>query len=218
VFVTALYTFRMIFLVFHGPERMDSETRSHLRESPWVVTLPLVLLAIPSVLIGWFTEEPMLFGNWFGEAIQVRGDNPLDALAEYGTDPWHFLLHGITASPTFLSAAGLLTAWWLYLLKPGIPATIADRAGALYGLLKNNYYFDDFNEKVFAAGARSTGQALWRIGDQGVIDGALVNGSARFVGWLSGVTRRIQTGYLYHYAFAMFIGLAVMLGWLLIRA
>ena len=218
VFVTALYTFRMIFLVFHGRERMDAETRSHLRESPWVVTLPLVLLAIPSVLIGWFTEEAMLFGNWFGEAIQVRGPNPLDAVAEHGTDPWHFLLHGITASPVFLSAAGLITAWWLYLVKPGIPAKIAERAGGLYRLLKNKYYFDDFNDKVFAAGARSIGQGLWRIGDQAVIDGGLVNGSARFVSWLSGVSRQIQTGYLYHYAFAMFVGLAAMLGWLLIKA
>ena len=218
VFVTALYTFRMIFLVFHGRPRMDAETRSHLHESPWVVTLPLVLLAVPSVLIGWFTEEPILFGNWFGEAIQVRGEDPLAAVAAYGTDPWHFLIHGITASPTFFSAAGLLTAWWLYLLRPGIPAAIADRAGGLYRLLQNKYYFDDVNDKVFAAGARSTGNALWRVGDQTLIDGGLVNGSARVVNWLSGVSRQIQTGYLYHYAFAMFIGLAAMLGWLLIKA
>jgi NADH-quinone oxidoreductase subunit L len=208
----------MIFLVFHGSERMDAETRSHLHESPWVVTLPLILLAIPSVFIGWFTEEAVLFRNWFGEAIVVRGPDPLAAVAEHGTDPLHFLMHGVTASPTFFSAAGVIAAWWLYLFRPGLPSVIAGKASRLYRLLDKKYYFDDFNDHVVAGGARATGEALWRVGDQGVIDGALVNGSARFVGWLSGVARHIQTGYLYHYAFAMFIGLAVMLGWLLIRA
>jgi NADH-quinone oxidoreductase subunit L len=159
VFVTALYTFRMIFLVFHGRERMDAETRSHLHESPWVVTLPLILLAIPSVFIGWFTEEAVLFRNWFGEAIVVRGPDPLEALAEHGTDPLHFLIHGITASPTFFSAAGVIVAWWLYLFRPGLPAVIASKASGLHRLLDKKYYFDDFNDHVVAGGARATGEA-----------------------------------------------------------
>jgi NADH-quinone oxidoreductase subunit L len=217
VFVTALYTFRMMFLVFHGPERMDAHTREHLRESPWVVTLPLILLAIPSLLSGWLTEEGILFGNYFGSAIVVLPSH--DVLAEvgrHGTTPGYFLIHGLLAPPFLLAIAGVLTAWYLYLRRPEIPAQMARRFSGSYRLLLNKFYFDDLNERVLAPASRALGRRLWRTGDEVLIDGAMVNGSARVVGWMSGVASRVQTGYLYHYAFAMIIGLAAMLGWLLI--
>jgi NADH-quinone oxidoreductase subunit L len=217
VFVTALYTFRMIFMVFHGEERMDGHTREHLRESPWVVTVPLVLLAIPSVAIGWMTEEAILFGNYFGGAIQVLPSHDVLAeLGKHGTTPAYFLIHGLQAPPFLLATSGVLTAWFLFLRRPGIPAALVERFSGLNRLLVNKYYFDDFNEKVLAPASRALGRRLWRTGDEVLIDGALVNGSARLVGWLSGVFSRVQTGYLYHYAFAMIVGLAAMLGWLLL--
>ncbi len=217
VFVTALYSFRMFFLVFHGPERMDEHTREHVRESPWVVTLPLVLLAIPSVVSGWLAQETLLFGDYFGSSIQVSSDrNVLATLGEHGTSATEMLLHGITGAPFGLAMAGLVTAWLLYLRRPDLLPRITSRMRAVITILVNKYYFDEFNERVIAGGARGLGRGLWRFGDEILIDGLLVNGSAKFVGWMSGVVRHVQSGYLYHYAFAMIIGLAVMLGWLLI--
>jgi NADH-quinone oxidoreductase subunit L len=218
VFVTALYSFRMFFLVFHGEERMDAHTRSHLKESPWVVTLPLILLAIPSIGAGWMTEELLLFGGYFGAAIQVAPERDvLTVIGEHGTGATSFLAHGLTGAPFLLAMAGLATAWLLYLRRPDLLPGVTERFRSLNRVLVNKYYFDDLNEKVIAVGARSLGRGLWRVGDEILIDGLLVNGSARAVGWLAGVVRRVQSGYLYHYAFAMIIGLAVMLGWLLIR-
>ncbi|MGB5543001.1 MAG: NADH-quinone oxidoreductase subunit L [Gammaproteobacteria bacterium] len=217
VFVTALYTFRMMFLVFFGEERMDAHTRDHLRESPWVVTVPLILLAIPSVVIGWLTEEGILFGNYFGGSILVLPSH--DVLAEvgrHGTTPGYFLIHGLLAPPFLLAVAGVLAAWYLYLRQPQIPAKFAQRFSRLYQMLLNKFYFDDFNERLLVPASRALGRRLWRTGDEVLIDGGMVNGSARLVGWMSGVVSRVQTGYLYHYAFAMIIGLAAMLGWLLI--
>ncbi|MGB5210189.1 MAG: NADH-quinone oxidoreductase subunit L [Gammaproteobacteria bacterium] len=217
VFVTALYTFRMMFLVFFGEERMDAHTRDHLRESPWVVTVPLILLAIPSVVIGWLTEERILFGNYFGGSILVLPSH--DVLAEvgrHGTTPGYFLIHGLLAPPFLLAVAGVLAAWYLYLRQPQIPAKFAQRFSRLYQMLLNKFYFDDFNERLLVPASRALGRRLWRTGDEVLIDGGMVNGSARLVGWMSGVVSRVQTGYLYHYAFAMIIGLAAMLGWLLI--
>ena len=217
VFVTALYTFRMMFLVFHGKERMDTHTREHLHESPWVVTLPLILLAIPSLISGWLTEEAILFGNYFGGSILVLPSH--DVLAEvgrHGTTPGYFLIHGLLAPPFLLAVAGVFAAWYLYLRRPDIPARIAQRFARFYRLLLNKFYFDNFNERVLVPASLALGRRLWRTGDEALIDGAMVNGSARLVGWMSGVVSRVQTGYLYHYAFAMIIGLAAMLGWLLI--
>jgi len=217
VFVTALYTFRMMFLVFHGKERMDTHTREHLHESPWVVTLPLILLAIPSLISGWLTEEAILFGNYFGGSILVLPSH--DVLAEvgrHGTTPGYFLIHGLLAPPFLLAVAGVFAAWYLYLRRPDIPARIARRFARFYRLLLHKFYFDDFNERVLVPASLALGRRLWRTGDEALIDGAMVNGSARLVGWMSGVVSRVQTGYLYHYAFAMIIGLAAMLGWLLI--
>ena len=219
VFVTALYSFRMFFLVFHGQERMDTHTREHLRESPWVVTLPLVLLAIPSVVSGWLASEALLFEGYFGSAIQVAAERDvLAAVAEHGTSATSFLIHGMTGLPFLLALAGVATAWLLYLGRPDLLPAVTRRLRAFSRVLANKYYFDDLNEKVIAPGVRGLGKGLWRIGDEILIDGLLVNGSARLVGWLSTVVRQVQSGYLYHYAFAMIIGLAAMLGWLLLRS
>jgi len=216
VFVTALYSFRMFFLVFHGEERMDAETKSHLHESPWVVTVPLVMLAIPSAIIGWFTVEPVLFGGFFGDAIVVSESK--DVLTRLGED-WHgqvgMLAHAFKTPVLYLALSGLAAAWFLYLKRPDIPATIKEKFSGLYDLLDRKYYFDDLWIKGFAGGGRRVGTFLWEKGDQFLIDGAIVNGTAQSVGRLAGVMRQMQTGYLYTYAFAMIIGLTAFLGWLI---
>ncbi|MCH9693788.1 MAG: NADH-quinone oxidoreductase subunit L [Gammaproteobacteria bacterium] len=217
VFVTALYSFRMFFLVFHGEERMDAETKSHLHETPAVVTVPLILLAIPSAIIGWFSADAVLFGGFFGDAIQVKSVH--DALTGLNGTFWHgpaALVMHIYASPVFyLAALGVIAAWFLYLKRPDIPATIKDKFSGIYNLLDRKYYFDDLWIKGFAGVGRKLGQFLWEKGDQLIIDGILVNGTAKTVGRLAGVMRQIQTGYLYTYAFAMIIGLTALLGWLI---
>ncbi len=219
VFVTALYSFRMYFLVFHGPERIDAKTKTHLHESPWVVTVPLVLLAIPSVIIGWLTMGDVVFGDYFGSAIVVReANNVLGELAGEFHGPWAYVLHAFSAPVPYLALAGAITAWYLYLRNPALAESIRLRFRWLHTLLINKYYFDDFNEKVLARGTTGLGAVFWQIGDVIVIDGGLVNGSARLVGWASRVTRQLQSGYLYHYAFAMIIGLAVLVGWILLGA
>jgi len=216
VFVTALYSFRMFFLVFHGQERFDEHTRSHLHDPPAVVTGPLVLLAVPSVIVGWLAMESLLFGGFFGEAIHVSpARDTLAALAAGGTDsPRAMLAHALVTPALWLALAGVATAWFLYLRRPEIPGQIAARLTGVHRLLEQKYYFDALNERILAPLALRAGGLLWRAGDTAVIDGFFVNGSARAVGWLSGVVRRLQTGYLYHYAFAMFVGLALMIGWL----
>ena len=217
VFVTALYTFRMLFLTFHGEERMDRHTREQLKESPLVVTVPLLLLSIPSAMIGWYTIEPLLFGGFFGGSIKVLPSQ--DVLARLGHEfhgPAAFVLHGIKGPAFWLAMSGVATAWWVYLKNPGLSTEISRRISRLYELLVNKYYFDDFNEKIVAAGGRAVGSFLWRIGDEKIIDGGLVNGTANGIGWIAQRVRGIQTGYLYHYAFAMIFGFAILAGWLLL--
>jgi NADH-quinone oxidoreductase subunit L len=216
VLVTALYSFRMFFLVFHGKERMDEDARHHVRESPWVVTLPLVLLAIPSLIIGWPTVGPLLFGGYFADAIYVLPVH--DVLGQLGEDyhgPMAFLLHGLTSPVLYIALAGVAAAWYLYLHNPLLPKAIKERFEGIYRLLENKYYFDDFNENVLARGSRLIGQALWRGGDVAIIDGVLVDGTAKSIGRIAGIMRQWQTGYLYHYAFAMVIGMVVLIGWLI---
>ena len=216
VFVTALYSFRMFFLVFHGEERMDKETKSHLHESPWVVTGPLILLAIPSAIIGWFTVQPILFGDFFDGAIFETDRH--DVLARMAGE-WHgsfdLVTHAVFTPIFWLAAAGVFVAWFLYLKRPDILREISGRMSGLHTLLERKYYFDDLYIRGFAAGGRRVGQFLWIKGDEFIIDGVLVNGTANTVGRLAGVLRHLQTGYLYHYAFAMFIGLTAFLGWIL---
>jgi NADH-quinone oxidoreductase subunit L len=185
----ALYSFRMFFLVFHGEERMDAETKSHLHETPWVVTVPLIMLAIPSLVLAHIGE------GWHG--------------------PLGLLMHAWQTPVFWLAMAGLGTAVYLYLLRPDIPAKIKSKVGGLYNLLDRKYYFDDLYIKGFAAWGRGIGDMLWKRGDQFLIDGVLVNGTANSVGKLAGVMRQLQSGYLYTYAFAMIIGLTMFLGWLI---
>jgi NADH-quinone oxidoreductase subunit L len=216
VFVTALYSFRMFFLVFHGEERMDEKTRSHLHESPRVVTVPLVMLAIPSLVIGWFTVQPVLFGGFFGDAIHV--DHSRDVLAHMG-EHWHgplaLFMHAWQTPVFWLAMAGLAAAAYLYLLRPDLPAKIRAKSEGLYVVLDRKYYFDDLYIKGFAAWGRRIGTMFWKRGDQFLIDGVLVNGTANSVARLAGVMRQLQSGYLYTYAFAMIIGLTMFLGWLI---
>ena len=216
VFVTALYTFRMFFLVFHGKERMDEATRSHLHETPAVVTVPLILLAIPAAVIGWFTVGPVLFGNYFGDSIVVGESH--DVIGHMA-QAWHGSLalieHSVTTAVFWLAAGGVFSAWFLYLKRPDIPETIKGKLSGIYYLLERKYFFDDLYIKGFAAGGRAIGTFLWQKGDVLIIDDVLVNGTARTVGRLAGVMRQIQTGYLYTYAFSMIIGLTMFLGWMI---
>jgi NADH-quinone oxidoreductase subunit L len=214
VFVTALYSFRLFFLVFHGQERMDHHTREHLHESPRVVTVPLILLAIPSVLIGALTIGPMLFGNWFGSAISVLPEHDvLHELGETFHGPIAFGLHAVVTPTFWLAAAGVFTAWLLYIGQPQLLPAISTRLRAVQRVLERKYGFDELYIDGFAAGGRALGRLFWKGGDVALIDGVVVNGTARTVGRIAGVIRGLQTGYLYHYAFAMIIGLLVLLTW-----
>jgi NADH-quinone oxidoreductase subunit L len=228
VFVTAFYSFRMYFLVFHGEERFrhkpfppdddhghDDHGHAHTpHESPWVVTAPLVLLAIPSVVIGFMTVQPMLFGEFLKDAITVDAARH-PAMSELAKDfhgPSAMALHGLVTLPLYLAAAGVLCAWWFYLKQPSIPVAIARTFRPLVTVLENKYYMDWFNEHVLAAGARRVGIGLWKGGDQALIDGA-IDGSARGIGALAGVMRRWQTGRLYQYALVMLLGIFGLLTW-----
>ena len=265
VFVTALYTFRMYFLVFHGKERYhlvpdahhdphgtgndanpDAHVHSHEvvhaeaephgaadsgepahagdehhshegkpHESPWVVTVPLVLLAIPSLLIGYITIGPLLFGDFFkGVLIVDSARHPAMAeLAEAFHGPLAMAIHALASAPLWLAIAGVVTAFYMYLVNPAAPASILRYCGPLYRLLENKYYLDWFNENVLARGARALGDKLWSRGDRDLIDGWVVNGSWKSIGRLAGQVRLLQTGYLYHYAFAMIVGVFVLLTW-----
>ncbi len=255
VFVTAFYSFRMLFMAFHGPERFHAPApaatqasgthgsaptpaellheESHEagdepdehghhglapgelpRESPWVVTVPLILLAIPSVLAGFMAIEPMLFGSFFGNSIVVREEHAV--LWELKNE-WHgvaaFMEHGVLSLPFWLALGGIATAWYCYLVNPALPERIRQRSGAIYTLLDNKYYFDRFNDWFFAGGARTLGEFLSRYGDRTIIDGFFVNGSARLIGWAAALLRRMQSGFVYHYAFTMIIGLFALLTW-----
>ena len=239
VFVTALYSFRVYFLVFHGKERFGRHALPHdaatvatqghdahaqgahdhahdhaPHESPAVVTIPLIFLAVPSVLIGLVTIGPMLFGGFFDDAIKVDPVHPAMAvLAEH----WHgwlaMGLHGFLLAPFWLLVAGAAVAWYFYLVNPAIPAALRRRFSGLYALLDNKYYLDAFNEKFFAGGGRLIGTGLWKRGDQSLIDGLAIHGSARLVGWTARVFKTLQTGFLNHYAIAMIVGVAVCMAW-----
>jgi NADH-quinone oxidoreductase subunit L len=226
VFITAFYSFRLYFLVFHGKERFDQNPDAHHghdhghhghdskpHESPWVVTVPLILLAIPSVLIGFFTIGPMLFGDFFKGAIFVNAEihQAMKVLGEEFHGPVQLALHGVMAAPFWLALAGVALSYYMYMVNPALPAAIKRRVEPIYTLLENKYYMDWFNENVLAPAARGLGVALWKGGDQAVIDGAVVNGSWRIVGWISGVVRKVQTGFLYDYALTMVLGVFVLM-------
>lgn len=238
VFVTAFYSFRLYFLVFHGDERFGVAHHAHDKhdaspadshtthdethglapgqkphETPWVVWLPLVLLAIPSIGIGYLTVEPMLFGDYFKNVIAINHElHPsMEELRHEFHGAWEMAIHGLMSLPFWLALAGVVTAWVLYLKLTHIPGLIKQRFNFLYVLLDNKYYFDRFNDWFFASGARKMSKTLWNFGDIKLIDGLAVNGSARLVGRLSDLLRRVQTGYIYHYAFSMIIGVFLLL-------
>jgi NADH-quinone oxidoreductase subunit L len=210
VFVTAFYTFRLVFYAFHGKPRFDAHDHAP-HESPAVVTVPLVLLAIPSICAGWVIG-PVLYGDYFGASIQIAPSHP--AMREMATEfhgVWPMMLHAVYTAPFWLAVAGIAAAFYLYILRPDLPAVLRQKAGLLVTVLEEKYYFDRFNDWFFAGGARKFGTGLWRYGDVTVIDGLMVNGSAKLVGWLAGVVRWLQSGYIYHYAFLMIIGVSVLL-------
>jgi NADH-quinone oxidoreductase subunit L len=218
VFVTSFYSFRLYFIVFHGKERMDHHTQEHLHETPAVVTVPLILLAIPSVVIGAMTIEPLLFGKVFEGAIAVA---PVHDVLEHVAEEFHgamsFALHGLMGLPFVLVLAGFGSAFYLYMVKPELPDQIRQRFARLYDILDRKYLFDEFYQAFFMRGGQNLGTTLWKYADAGLIDGLMVNGTARLVGWFAAVTRYLQTGYLYTYAFAMIIGLLILLTWFVAR-
>ncbi|BAO44150.1 NADH-quinone oxidoreductase subunit L [Thiolapillus brandeum] len=218
VFVTALYSFRLYFIVFHGKGPRDEHAKEHIKESPAVVTVPLILLAIPSVIIGWMTIEPMLFGDYFKGVLHVASAH--DTLGEMG-EHYHnqigFVSHGVMALPFWLAMGGLAVAFYVYMIKPEIARNLAIRFDWLYGLLVRKYGFDELYQAVFAKGSLLLGKGLWVVGDRTLIDGIAVNGSARSVGVLAQTLRWLQSGYLYHYAVAMILGLLGLVYWFVIR-
>ncbi|GAB3646349.1 NADH-quinone oxidoreductase subunit L [Ramlibacter alkalitolerans] len=245
VFVTAFYSFRMYFLVFHGKERYDQNPEAHAHhysdeepdvqghavhdahakddhghghdakphESPWVVTVPLILLAIPSVVIGYLTIRGMLYGDFFKDSIFVNLERhpAMEEMAKEFHGPVAMALHGLTSPVFWLALAGVVLAWYMYLKNLALPAAIQKRFQPVYRILDNKYYMDWFNENVLAPAARGIGRGLWKGGDQGVIEGIFVNGSAHLVSRFAGVIRWVQSGYIYHYAFAMLIGVVVLM-------
>lgn len=217
-FVTALYTFRQVFMTFHGKPRMDKHTKDHLKESPWVVWLPLVLLAIPSVFLGWFLMEPMLYGEpgLLSNAITVLPKhNVLAEMPLVEKHPLSMISHALTSSTFMLTLLGIFTAWLFYIAVPTLSAAFAKRFSWVHNLLLNKYGFDAFNEKVLIPLTKGLGHLFFCVGDKGLIDGFFVNGAAKVVHLAARVGRLSQTGYLYHYAFAMVAGLLVFILWLL---
>ncbi len=226
VFVTAFYSFRLYFLVFHGKERFDQNPDAHHghdahghgehhepHESPWVVTVPLLLLAIPSVVIGYMTIQPMLFGEFFKDAIfiDVARHGAVHEMAETFHGPVAMALHALGTAPFWLALAGVALSYYMYMVNPALPAAIKHRFAPVYTLLENKYYMDWINENILARGARALGTGLWKGGDQALIDGAVVNGSWKVVGWISALVRKLQSGYLYHYALMMAGGVLVLM-------
>ena len=225
VFVTAFYSFRMYFLVFHGKERYDQNPDAHHgdhhddheshspHESPWVVTVPLILLAIPSVVIGFMTIQPMLFGEFFKDAIFIDAEKHagMKILTEAFHGPVAMALHAVSTAPFWLALAGVVVAWYMYLINPAVPAAMGRALRPLVVLLENKYYMDWINENILARGARALGSGLWKVGDRTLIDGLLVNGSWKLVGMVSNWTRKLQTGYLYHYALVMILGIFLLM-------
>jgi NADH-quinone oxidoreductase subunit L len=217
VFVTALYSFRMFFLVFHGDGPRDEHAKAHLHESPKVVTVPLILLAIPSVILGYITIGPMLFGDWFQGVLHVLPEhNGMAVVKDHFHGPFGFILHGMQGLAFYLAMGGLAVAWYIYMINPAVADKIKGLAAPVYTLLDRKYWFDEAYQFVFAGGSRLLGKFLWLAGDRGVIDGLAVNGSAFSVGWVASIVRHLQSGYLYHYAFAMILGLILMVGWFVI--
>ncbi|MES9874220.1 MAG: NADH-quinone oxidoreductase subunit L [Candidatus Sedimenticola sp. 6PFRAG7] len=217
VFITALYSFRMFFLVFHGEGPRDEHAKAHLHESPKVVTWPLIALAIPSVFVGYFTVDAMLFGDWFEGAIYVLPEhNTIAAVEKIVHDGNGMLGHFYASAPFYLAMAGLFVAWFIYMKKPSIAHDIKTRFDFVHLILDKKYFFDETYQFLFAGGSRGIGKLLWNVGDRGLIDGLIINGSAKTVGRFADWIRNVQTGYLFHYAAVMILGLLLLLTWFVI--
>jgi NADH-quinone oxidoreductase subunit L len=230
VFVTAFYSFRMYFLVFHGKERYDQNPEAHHdthhghsdhgkdhspHESPWVVTVPLLLLAIPSVVIGFLTIDPMLYGEFFKDAIFINSDKhpAMKELAHAYHGAVGMAIHALSTAPFWLAVAGVASAYYMYMVNPAVPAAIKRAFQPVYTLLENKYYLDWLNENILARGARLLGTGLWKGGDQAIIEGGIVNASWKLVGWISAASRQLQSGFLYHYALVMILGVFLLMTW-----
>ncbi|WP_131795743.1 NADH-quinone oxidoreductase subunit L [Fluoribacter gormanii] len=217
--ITAMYSFRSLFMTFHGKPRMDEHTLSHVHESPWVVWLPLVLLAIPSIMLGYVLYMPMLFDNptiLSPSLFILPQHNVLAELAHEITSPFASMVHSIYSLTFWITLAGIAIAWICYIAVPSIPGYLARRFSLIYKILINKYGFDAFNNLVFVKGSKGIGTVFYSVGDQKLIDGMVVNGSSRLVRWLSAKGRAIQSGYLYHYAAVMIFGLLGFLCWLIL--
>ncbi len=225
VFVGGLYSFRLIFFTFHGKERFreaahdahghDAHGHGHHaaepHESPKVVTVPLILLSIPAIASGWLIGT-VLYGKWFGDAIYIAESHKgVEKMAEEFHGVAGMVMHSVTTLPFWLAISGAATAWFLYIVRPDLPAVIKKKSGVLATILEEKYGFDRFNEWFFAGGARLIGRGLWKGGDQALIDGVMVNGSASVVGWISGLVRLFQSGRIYQYAFGMIFGVFALL-------
>jgi NADH-quinone oxidoreductase subunit L len=238
IFVSGLYSFRLVFFAFHGKPRFDTghheghearegnktldkatsaeepgheEHHGPPHESPWVVTVPLILLAIPSVAIGWLTIGPMLYGGWFEGDGAIAKTETMAELAQEFHGAWPMVMHSITTVPFWLALSGAATAWFFFIFRPELAAVARRRFGVLVTILDRKYGFDDFNDWFFAGGARKVGNGFWKWGDKTVIDGIMVDGTAHLIGWFAGRARRIQTGYIYHYAFTMIFGVVALI-------
>lgn len=226
VFVTSLYSFRVYFLVFHGKERFDTTAHAHQHddhahdhhhggtphESPWVVTLPLVLLSIPSIAVGAWAVDALLFKGYFANTIFIGPNSPAMAtLAEYFQGWAAYGIHAFSTLPFWLMVAGLVVAWYGYVLNPALPPKIYKALSGVNRVLENKYFVDWIYENVFARGGRALGKFFWNIGDKGIIEGIFIGGSTRLVGLVAALSRVFQSGHIYHYAFAMIVGLIVLI-------
>ena len=228
VFVTAFYAFRQYFIVFHGKERWREAKHDHHddhghhhglkpsdnpHESPWVVTLPLILLAIPSVIIGYIAIGPMLYGDFFKDVIYVNHE--LHPVMHIMKEEFHgamaMVSHSLHTPVLYLAIGGVLAAWFLYVKAPQLPAKIAQTFRPVYVLFENKYYLDNIYFAVFAKGTRALGTFFWKAVDTAIIDNGLVNGAAKLVGAVAGQVRRLQTGFIYTYAAAMVSGVLVLI-------
>jgi NADH-quinone oxidoreductase subunit L len=218
-FITPLYIFRALFLTFHGKERMDPEVKAHLQESPWVVLFPLLALAVPSIIAGGLLIGPMLITEprLLGNSIFILPQHDvLHALAQHFHGAKAMALAATHTVTFWLAIAGIVVAWFFNMLMPSLAESLKKRFAFLYMIMVRKYGFDDFNQIVLVHGTRWLGNVFYTVSDLKLIDGIFVNGSGKAIRWFSQVARRIQTGYLYHYAFAMIIGLLGFLGWLLL--
>ena len=219
VFITAFYSLRMFFIVFHGESRVDEHTKSHLHESPPSITFPLIALAIPSAVVGYYTIEPMLFTGWLSDAITVNSTHQsmsgISQLFDQHGGALGMISHAVYTVPFWMMIGGVLTAWIFSLYRTEWAAWVKSKFQGVNYILESLYGFDRFNEIVFVNGVKKLGNVLWKVSDSGLIDKMVVNGSARLVGFIGSIVRPIQTGYVYHYAFFMIFSLLIILTWVL---